>query len=458
MDDPFRSPPFESRWQALTGGRPAALGALAELGLGSHPDRALALAAAAAALVAEHLAAESLAWRDRLATVVAGTGLALAAAHATVGALGLAAAALLETYGQWPQGAGPDPLRLHDAVLLALQAEDDPLPLGLPPDAALLWCCVMGEWCERNGLEAAFERVAVIAALAEPQPGASAWCRAHWRIVAAWHWSSAGREPAAGQALAQAVEIATAAGLDATARMAELQRARLLLPNKQPAQARRIAQRVRQESDPGCAPLALADAADADCRVALARGDFRQAVADARQALAWLHAAHAPPSSRVTYALREVYALTGLGDDAAAAQRLAAIGSVELPPYMAARIQLVSGLLALVRRDRQGPWGDGEQRQLLQLLAQLRELDWPTVLNVLPAAMARLFARGLTAGTELPWLHAAIRTRALDPPLEGPFACPQAWPWPVRLQLLGPFRCVLAEACLLYTSPSPRDS
>jgi len=115
-----------------------------------------------------------------------------------------------------------------------------------------------------------------------------------------------------------------------------------------------------------------------------------------------------------------------------------------LPAPLAARVRVLTGLLALLPRDREDRWGPAEDAQLAGLLHRLSRLTWTTILSLLPDAMARLFARGLDAGCETAWLQQAIRAHGLEPPLTGGAARPRLWPWAVRLRLLGPFECEAA--------------
>lgn len=434
--DPFESPRFRTVWRELVEGRPHAVDAMAAIALDPSAGPAQTQAAAAAALIAEHLAARGFVHRVRLSAALG--SVAPAPLPVSTGELLRAgAAALLESYGE----AGPEGATVRRTVSTLLEREHD-LPGGdLPADAVLLACCALGEWCERNGLETAFERLAVAATLAEARTGATPWLAAHWRVTAAWQWCSLGREADARAALDRAAALTRAPALDEVSTVVELQRARLLDADAAPDGAAAVARRVRACADPRREPLWLADAADIECRVALRRHDYRAAVAHARQALAWLQAARAPASYRMTYALREVYALTGQGAVAETQSRIAAIEAIEPPPFLAARVQVVTGLLSLARRDQAQQWEDADSERLAKLLTRLRELEWPTVLQVLPQQMARLFARGLAAGTETPWLSGAIRRRRLDPPTDGEHAYPARWPWPVRLRLLGSFEC-----------------
>lgn len=440
-------PELGSDWQDWLAGKREALGRLAARAADAALARPVRAAFAAAALLAEQQAAQHFALRAPLAAQLGELVDELPVrSEIRVSELAtLAAASLLESYGEWPCTARIDAPTLRAAVARLLgtgrvqlaQARGD-------SDLLLLACCGLGEWCEREGRETEFEQVAVAATLREGAAPVAAWSRLHWRVVVAWHCWALGRRDDARHALAEARQIADGAGLADGATLVELQTARLVSSGTDPAAARAAAARVRAQADPARCPLWLADAADAEARAALAAGDYRGAVVKSRQALAWLAAAGASASYALTYRIREVSALSGLGELQAAAEGIAAIDAMPLPPFLASRVRVLTGLLALLPQDREDRWGRAEDARLAELLHGLSQLAWPTILNLLPAAMARLFARGLQAGCQTEWLQQAIRAHRLDPPQTGGAARPRQWPWAVRLRILGPFECETA--------------
>ena len=423
---------------------PAALPRLHARALDATLPAAERAVAAAATLLAEHQAAERFALRASLASLLGDLVdvLPLGRDPGAPELAMLAAAGLLESYDEWPTGARLGAQALRSAVSELLAREDGVLARAAgDPDLLLLACCGLGEWCEREGREADFERVAVAVTLVERGAPVAPWSRLHWRIVVAWHHWALGRRDEARLALAEALQLAREGGLTAGETLAELQAARLVGSGADPAAARAVAARVRAHADPALCPLWLADAADAEARAALAEGDFRDAVVKSRQALAWLAAAGVGASYAMTYRLREVCALSGLGELEAAAQGIGVIDATPLPPFLAARVRVLTGLLALLPRDREDRWGPAEDALLADLLRRLSRLAWTTIPNLLPEAMARLFARGLDAGCETAWLQQAIRAHGLEPPQTGGAARPRLWPWAVRLRLLGHFEC-----------------
>lgn len=365
-----------------------------------------------------------------------------------------AAAAVAETFGLL------DPARASAAralVTAGLDGAADPVLSQAGPDAVLAWCVAVAEWCERNGLDHAFARLAPRAAAAEA--GAATWLRVHWRLSAAWHHESFGRlrevDPLLREAMAQAeaadaqaasdraeeagaTDLADGAGLTGLQVGVALARARLSLSRSVPDDAEALAQQAAAHADEATSPLWLAHAADVCARAALMRGDMHRAVHQSRRAQGLAAVAQAVPAYTFTYRVYEGYALLGLGawDDAVALMR--GLAALPLPPFLAGRVALMADLSGLVRDDRVGPWDAGADARLADALRRLRELDWPGVLAVLPAVIARLWARALEAGIETDWVCASIVARDLAPPEP---AWPDAWPWPVRIRLLGPFGC-----------------
>lgn len=307
------------------------------------------------------------------------------------------------------------------------------------PDAVLAWCTAAAEWCERNGLDHEFSRLQPRAAVADADPGATPWARVHWRIAAAWHHEWFGRRGDVAALLDEALALAHAAGDLGLQVIVQLKQARLALARSDPAAAVALAQRAAAHADEATSPLWLADAADVEARAALGRGDVHRALQQARRARGLADLARATPSYTFTYRLYEAYALLALGawDEAVALAR--ELAAIDLPSGMRERTAVLAELFTLVRDDRtEGGWSAAQVDALRVVLARLRELDWPDALPVLPAHVARLWARALEAAVETDWVRASIVSRDLPPPEP---AWPDGWPWSVRISVLGSFRC-----------------
>lgn len=350
-----------------------------------------------------------------------------------------AALAVAQTYGLL------DPTRDAAATGLARAAmaggADDALDRS-EPDVVLLWCTAAAEWCERNGLDHGFSRLAPRAAIADADPSVSTWMRVHWRTAAAWHHDAFGRNAARDRCLDEAQAIAEAGGDADLAALAGLVRARLGLWRNAPDAALGLAQAAAALADERHAPLRLADAADVAARVALNRGDMHGALHHARRAAGLGETGAAPPSYLMTYRLYEAYALLGLGAWDEAVALIGRLVALRLPAWLVERIELLARLFALARDDRVGPWSAASRAALAAVLRRLRELEWPGVLAVLPEVVTRLWARALEEDIETAWVRAAILSRDLAPPA---LAWPAAWPWAVRLRVLGPFSCMVGD-------------
>lgn len=386
---------------------------------------------AAQVLLRAHLDARSY----RPCRVAAAVLLVPAELHSDADLRAAAALAVAETFGLL------DPARAAATVALvrrALAGMADEALERAPPEVVLAWCIAAIEWCERNGLDREFAGLQARAARADAHPAAPTWARVHWRIAAAWHHEAFGRCNDVVSSLEQAQEIADRSD-DLTLQVTTwLKRARLALARRSPQAALELAQSAAAHAEEVVAPLWLSDAADVTSTVALAEGDMHRALQHARLAAGLAELAQATPAYSFTYRLNEGYALLGLGawDDAVVLfQELAAI---PLPARLTGRLTLIAEIVSLVRDDRGGRWNAVSDASLARCISRMRELDYPGVLPPLPAHVARLWGRALRAGIEPDWVRASIRGRKLQPPEPG---WPRAWPWLLRVRLLGNFAC-----------------
>ena len=314
----------------------------------------------------------------------------------------------------------------------------------------LAWCTAMGEWCERHGLDHEFSRLQPLAAIADADPASAPWERAHWRVAAAWHHEAFGRHGEVAVLLDQAESMATASGNVGLQVVIWLHQARLALARSAPDTAVALAQRAAVHAEERTSALWLADVTDVMARAALAQGDMHRAVHQARRATALAERAEATANYVMTYRLYESYALLGLGAYDEAVRLANALAAIPLPPFLTERLRLLARLYALVRDDRGGRWSEHSRSDLEAVTRRLRELQWPGVLALLPGFVARLWARALDAGIETDWIHASIRARDLLPPEP---SWPNAWPWSVRLSVLGTCSCVVGALDLAASAP-----
>ncbi|MCB1994813.1 MAG: hypothetical protein H6932_09260 [Burkholderiaceae bacterium] len=346
----------------------------------------------------------------------------------------LAALAVAHTFGLLAPELAEATARRVDA---ALAGEADAALTQADADSVLAWCTAAAEWCERHGLDLPFGRLQGWAARADGRVGASTASRVHWRVAAAWHHEAFGRRREVVDLLEDAWALAAAAGDPALQQVVRLKLARLAIYRDDPSAAVARAAEVIGRADVDTAPLWLADAADIEARAALVSGDMHRALHQARRACALAALAGAPAAYTLTYRTNEAYAQMALGAWAEALTVLAQMAAVPLPARLHDRVTTLADLAVLLRAERTGPWTAADDLALRALVDRLRALDWPGVLAVLPSHIARLWARALDAGIEPDWVRASIVGRGLAPPEP---SWPEAWPWPLRVQVLGPLQ------------------
>lgn len=415
-------------------GAPDRMVALAEQAL-ARGDLPMASASAGAVILAEHLQWAVHRHAPRMLGILADAG-PDAASDGADGLFAWAGAAVAHDYGVLPSWPPADIGMLMER---AQQASND---------AALALGCALGEVCERNGADAEFAALYAQIAAFEVQAGASPFWRGHWSIACAWHLHSFGKLEEAAQRLELAQTLAADHGLAGLGSTAALQFARLIECRRDPGRAMALADQAVARGDPSSAPLWWADRDDVRCRIALNGFDFHAAVGHARRAVGHVRAAAVWPGYQVGYRANEGYALLGTGaiDEAIACFR--EIKETPMPRYQAARVLCLVDLAALSAADRRGRWTDANQTELAQTLRRLRELEWASVLPMLPEYIARLFARALAGNLEVDWVRAAIRTRSLP----APPGAPEAWPWRVIVRTLGCFEVVTESGPLRQPS------
>jgi hypothetical protein len=382
----------------------------------------LAAAAAGVALLADHLRSANYGNAPRLLAVLQAAGPASAAVGSD-GLLAWAGAAVARDYAMLPGWPAAD---VGALMTRARQA---------PTDVALALACALGEVCERNGEDGAFEVLQAQVAAMGALPGASPFWRGYWAIVSAWHLCGFGKVDGAREMLETAQALAAEHGLVSLGASAALQRSRLLEWRSDPERALALADQAVAAGDPSTTPLWFADQADVRCSVAMRGLDFHAAIGHARRAIGHLRAGGAWPAFEVTYRANEAYALIGAGAPDQALLRLRALAALPLPDYLAARVRCLADLAGLMAADA-GAWAaEPMPIGLTATLRRLRELEWPNVMVLLPQHIGRLFARALAQGVETDWVRAAIRLRRLP----APPGAPEAWPWAVKVRTLGSF-------------------
>jgi hypothetical protein len=412
---------------------PDALDRTAALAIQAHADDDLAMAAAAAGLVvlAEHLQAGMYKHAMRMIGVLAEVGPDVASGNE--GLLAWAGAAIAHDYGvlpSWP------------AANLAWLME---LAMAAPADYGLALACSLGEVCERNGQDAEFAAIQAQVAAIEVSPDASAFWQGHWSIVCAWHLCAFAKVDEARFRFEKAQALAAAYGLAGLATHTALQRARLVEWRDDPEAALVLATKAVAGGDPARTPLWFADLADVHCCAALRVSDFHAAVGHARRAVGYMQLSAVWPGYQVTYRVNEAYALIGIGAADEAVTRFRSLSEMPLPRYLTARLRCLVDLASLIAAQQRDPLAPLSRESLASVIRALRELEWPSVMHLLPQHIGQVLCQALVQGVECDWVRAAIRTRSLP----APAGAPENWPWQVRIWALGSFEVSTPNTPLL---------
>lgn len=418
---------FQRARGAVAAEAPGALDDLAAIALEAlaFGDPPLAAASAGMAVLVEHMQWAIHRHAPRMLGVLAAVG-PDAASPGAFGLLAWAGAALAHDYGvlpSWPRA---------DLYMLMERARRAPVDVGLALG------CALAEVCQNNGLDTDFSALRARLAGFGVHADASPLWRGYAAVACARFLYSFGRWGEALQELEAAQSLAATHGLIRLGAVAALQRAREIEWRRDPAMAVALTEQAVARGDPAHEPRWWADQADVRCCIALGASDFHAAVSHARLAVGYVQAAAGWPGYQVEYHANEAYALLGSGalDEAIACFR--AIGEISMPRYQQERLECLISLAVLAVADQRGPWGATQQDGLAHLLRRLRELEWPTVFQLLPEHVARLYARALASGLEVDWVRAAIRTRKLP----APRGAPEGWPWVVVVRALGSFQVV----------------
>ena len=229
----------EERFSALEG-----LVALAETAY-AREDPRVAQGAAGLVIAAEHLRAALYEHSTRARALLLLNRLT-ATPRCTEDFLACAGAVICEAYGTWPE---EDRAGLRERILAWVTSIRSVSAMRLSADVILLWACVLGEWCERNGEAGDFEGIAAVAEQADLDPAASPWLRAHWYVVRAWHLQAFGHTKQTEAELLRAERLAHEAGLPALEAMVWLQQARLVLWRVNGERAREVAALAASRGD-----------------------------------------------------------------------------------------------------------------------------------------------------------------------------------------------------------------
>ncbi len=139
--------------------------------------------------------------------------------------------------------------------------------------------------------------------------------------------------------------------------------------------------------------------------------------------------------------LQMLYAMGLVEESFAIARRVIAASS----PGDATHFSCMLGMLEVHAR-----WHEDRQHAVSLLerhLPKARTLDAMAYLPLLPEVAAQTAAYGLSHGIENDFLAQVVVLRGLSAPSDAP----ANWPWPVRVEVLRPFRIVLAGAPLSFS-------
>lgn len=130
--------------------------------------------------------------------------------------------------------------------------------------------------------------------------------------------------------------------------------------------------------------------------------------------------------------IQMLYASGAVDDSLALARSRIAAGS----PADARRLGVLGGLL-----EAHAMWDDdrpGAIERLERHLASAAALDLTTFVYLLPHVASQIAGRALQRGIAVDFVQRAVRVRNLPAPVDAP----ADWPWPVRIEVLRPFRIV----------------
>jgi LuxR family transcriptional regulator, maltose regulon positive regulatory protein len=191
----------------------------------------------------------------------------------------------------------------------------------------------------------------------------------------------------------------------------------------------------------------------ADCRAALhtLSGDISEAYRDCDRFMAAIEAAGEPPIERWPHFITRFQVLLAdrKGDEASA--------------WLGGLIDMFEGAV----RDRTrccmtvaealaAKWrdSDGYPALLQDAITSLRATGWSSILANMPATLSELLADALRHDIDPDFCRQLIAGRALNPPPQRPCA----WPWPLKIHVLGQFRVELDGEPLKIGAKTPARS
>jgi len=173
----------------------------------------------------------------------------------------------------------------------------------------------------------------------------------------------------------------------------------------------------------------------ADCHAPMhaRQGNFIEAYRDCDRFMAAIEAANEPMVERWPHYITKYQVFLADRKAKEAIDLLA-----DLIPRLDGGAQKRTELCILAAEALAAKWSSDAQygERLCAFLAELRSLNWPTILLNLPEHLAELLADALDRGIETEYCQSLIRLRRLTPPARRP----ASWPWSLKVHVLGSFR------------------
>ena len=366
--------------------------------------------------------------------------------------LRICAAALL-----WPSldhaVSGAEPRFRQAAVALAAGLRQ-PLPLA-PDERYLLAKCLLDYHGQQMDTQAAHRLLALEhEQWALAPPGISA--QARWWYTVMHHHAYFGEPQAAAQALER---------LQALIQAHDLQRARYLLLSvellewlktgqmQRAERAHRELEALMPEVRAGYLPYGLR----AQARYLQHTGQYEAALERIDRLLAICADLEVPERDQGAYRVDRAGALMALGRQAQALAELDGLRASQ-QGTQGELLALIRGFTELAPAFAGDAWTPAraeapvQRLALTHLLAEAKRLNFNRYYLMLPAWAGRLSQAALAAGIETEWVRAAVRERALP----APDATDPAWPWRLRVRVLGPLTVERDDQPLRWAGKTPR--
>lgn len=378
--------------------------------------------------------------------------------------LRICAAALL-----WPSldhaVSGAEP-RVREAALALAAGLRLPLPLS-PDERYLLAKCLLDYHGQQMDPQAAHRLLALEHeqwAVAPPSLAA----QARWWYTVMHHHAYFGEPQAAAQALEKLQALIQAHDLRRTRYLVlSVELLEWLKTGQMPRaeRAHRELETLMPEVRAGYLPYGLR----AQARYLQHTGQFEAALERIDRLLAICADLEVPERDQGAYRVDRASALMALGRQAQALAELDALrasqqgaqgellavirGFTELAPTFAGEARPAAPAEAPGRQPVDAQAQQPAHHQALShWLAEAKRLNFNRYYLMLPAWAGRLSQAALAAGIETEWVRAAVRERALP----APDATDPAWPWRLRVRVLGPLSVERDDQPLRWTGKTPR--